>query len=95
MLPCVFHLLRSQRKMALLPELATLRLPPNAGSRIWPILQCENVFILPGVPQYFEGKLEVICSHFLSKRDLYTRKVVVGIDGEELEAEAMQAAVDQ
>lgn len=68
--------------MALLPELARLRLPPNSGSKLWPILQCENVFILPGVPQYFESKLDVITTHFLSRRPLHTRKIVVGSDGQ-------------
>lgn len=38
----------AQKSMALLPDLARLRVAPNAPSKVWPILQCENVFILPG-----------------------------------------------
>lgn len=34
--------------MALLPDLARLRVAPNAPPKVWPVLQCENVFILPG-----------------------------------------------
>jgi hypothetical protein len=37
----------------------------NDDVNAWPILQCENVFVLPGVPQFFEEKLDVICDHFL------------------------------
>jgi hypothetical protein len=46
---------------------------PNA----WPILQCENVFVLPGVPQFFEEKLGVICDHFLegAGRAIFSAKV--------------------
>ena len=66
--------------MALLPDLARLRTAPN-GNRLWPILQCENVFILPGVPQFFEGKMDTIVAHFLGQRPLYTRKIALAIEG--------------
>lgn len=66
--------------MALLPDLARLRVAPN-GPKVWPILQCENVFILPGVPQFFEKKIDTIVAHFLGKRSLFTRKIVLGVDG--------------
>ena len=36
-------------KMSTLPRGALLRQPPNAEES-WPILQCANVFVLPGVP---------------------------------------------
>jgi molybdopterin-biosynthesis enzyme MoeA-like protein len=65
--------------MALLPELAQLRIAP--GNELWPILQCENVFILPGVPTFFEAKVDTIATHFLGRRPLFTRKVVLGVDG--------------
>lgn len=69
--------------MALLPDFARLRVAPT-GPKIWPILQCENVFILPGVPQFFEQKMDTIVAHFLGKRSLYTRKIVLGVDGARL-----------
>ena len=58
----------------MLPELATLRVAP-ADANGWPILQCENVFILPGVPQYFEKKMSVITEHFLSGHAIAVAKV--------------------
>jgi hypothetical protein len=74
------HTSTGQKKMALLPDLARLRVAPN-GPKVWPILQCENVFILPGVPQFFENKMDTIVAHFLGKRLLFTRKIVLGVDG--------------
>lgn len=71
-------LTEGQKKMALLPELAQLRIAP--GNELWPILQCENVFILPGVPAFFEAKVDTIATHFLGRRPLFTRKVVLGVD---------------
>ena len=44
-------------RMANMPEGAEL--VRNARS-IWPTVQCENVFILPGVPQIFERKLDAL-----------------------------------
>ena len=51
------------RPLALLPERAVLRYAPlgvnnaNSGEN-WPVLQVENVFVLPGVPQYFKTKVK-------------------------------------
>ena len=49
----------------------------NDDVNAWPILQCENVFVLPGVPQFFEEKLDVICDHFLegAGRAIFSVKV--------------------
>lgn len=66
--------------MALLPDSVRLRVAPD-GPKVWPIVQCENVFILPGVPQFFEQKMDTIVAHFLGKRSLFTRKIVLGVDG--------------
>lgn len=33
------------------------------------------------VPQFFESKMDTIVGHFLGKRSLFTRKVVLGVDG--------------
>ena len=43
-------------KMSTLPRGALLRQPPNAEES-WPILQCANVFVLPGVPHLFLSKV--------------------------------------
>lgn len=49
----------------------------NDDVNAWPILQCENVFVLPGVPQFFQEKLDVICDHFLegAGRAIFSVKV--------------------
>lgn len=57
-------------KMAMLPELSKLRIAPVAGEAAWPILQTENVFILPGVPEFFQGKMTVIADYFLDSRPM-------------------------
>lgn len=56
--------------MAMLPELSKLRVAPLAGEKVWPILQTENVFILPGVPEFFQSKMAVIADHFLDSRPM-------------------------
>jgi len=66
----------AQLKMAMLPELAKLRVPED-DKDAWPILQCENVFILPGVPQFFEAKMNVITKNFLKSRFIASRKIVL------------------
>jgi molybdopterin-biosynthesis enzyme MoeA-like protein len=71
---CLLHLWLSQLKLAQLPELARLRVAPSDPGG-WPILQCANVFILPGVPQYFEAKMGAIVRHFLSGHAVYVGKV--------------------
>lgn len=62
--------------MAMLPELSKLRVAPLAGDRAWPILQTENVFILPGVPEFFQSKMEVIADHFLDSRPMVNNFMV-------------------
>lgn len=57
-------------KMAMLPELSKLRVAPLSGEKVWPILQTENVFILPGVPEFFQSKMTVIADHFLDPRPM-------------------------
>ncbi|CAM9334039.1 unnamed protein product [Chrysoparadoxa australica] len=75
------QLTEAQLKMALLPELSKLRMAPLAKPNMWPILQCENVFILPGVPQFFEQKMQVIAGHFLAgNKKFFVKKVVLSAD---------------
>lgn len=50
-------------------------------SKTWPILQCDNIFILPGVPQFFASKVKLIAKHFLIKQSVKeTRKIVLDVD---------------
>jgi len=65
-------------KMATVPELAELR---TVQQDDWPILQCANVFILPGVPQFFEKKMETIAAHFLQNGEpMAVRKLVMAAE---------------
>lgn len=67
---CAFLKRKNATKMAMLPELSKLRVAPLAGEKVWPILQTENVFILPGVPEFFQSKMAVIADHFLDSRPM-------------------------
>ena len=49
--------------------------PPPDVPLTWPILQCENVFVLPGVPHFFEEKIDMICEHFLKGQQMFEAKV--------------------
>jgi len=53
-------------KMCMLPRGAVLRAVPDEPDA-WPVLQCANVFVLPGVPTFFLAKLRTIVTHFLVK----------------------------
>ena len=48
---------------------------------VGPILQCENIFVLPGVPKFFAAKMELIVKYFMQKyRPLETRKIVLAVE---------------
>lgn len=50
-------------------------------NKTWPILQCDNIFVLPGVPQFFSSKVKLIAKHFLMKQSVKeTRKIVLDVD---------------
>lgn len=83
-------------KMASLPEHSVLRIPPtpinvdnsnekpsspNSGIQ-WPILQCDKVFILPGVPKFYIQKIDAIVDHFLVHygKISYRCKIILSID---------------
>lgn len=56
------ELTEAQVKMATLPQKAKLRyLSENPSD--WPVLQCSNIFILPGVPEFFEKKIENVAKY--------------------------------
>ncbi len=60
-----------QQKMATLPKSCVLRYLQEDGNNAspsdeWPILQCQNIFILPGVPSFFERKIKCVAAYLPS-----------------------------
>jgi hypothetical protein len=54
---------------------------PKSSVPEWPVLQCENIFVLPGIPQFFEKKMKIITQHFLKKRQVkYTKKIILNVE---------------
>lgn len=87
------RLSEAQIKMATLPSSAKLRYisknsdsddtdsAGNNKSNEWPILQCRNVFVLPGVPQFFEAKIENLASYLSTELERSeTFRVVLSVD---------------
>jgi FAD synthetase len=70
----------AQLKMATLPTIAKLRYlskDPND----WPILQCKNIFILPGVPEFFSKKIHNVAEYLSCQLErLPAYKVVLQVD---------------
>lgn len=57
----------------------------------WPVLQVDNIFVLPGVPQYYAAKIDIIVRHLLSRqRRQHIRKIVL-----DLEERALVSTLDQ
>eukprot|EP01032_Pedospumella_encystans_P020558 gene20558-23351_t len=58
---------------------STLNASPR--HRDWPVLQCENIFVLPGIPQFFADKMKLIVQHFLPKnKKPVVRKIVLDLE---------------
>ena len=74
------ELTEAQIKMSTLPECSKLRYLSNDQNE-WPVLQCRNIFILPGVPQFFEKKVELVASYLSTELERSVQfKVVLSID---------------
>ncbi|KAL7477951.1 hypothetical protein ACHAW6_003738 [Cyclotella cf. meneghiniana] len=59
------------RKMASIPSESTLRyLSTDPEKDEWPVLQCSNIFVLPGVPNYFQRQIEQLAAHLSSLETL-------------------------
>lgn len=75
------ELTEAQRKMATLPSRSKLRYL-SEDENDWPVLQCRNIFVLPGVPEFFASKIEAV-AHYVSS-DAMERsavyKVVLSVD---------------
>lgn len=78
----------AMHRQARLPKGALLRTPPESadGKKVWPVLQCRNVFVLPGVPRVFEQKVKTICDHFLvgALGRPHTRRVLLSVNEEKV-----------
>lgn len=59
----------AQRQMCLLPQGVMLLDDPTGASK-WPVLRMCNVFVLPGIPQFFRAKMDIISANFV--KGLYT-----------------------
>jgi len=74
------ELTEAQLKMATLPSGSKLRYlseDPND----WPVLQCRNIFVLPGVPEFFEKKIADVAGYLscqLERAPGY--KVILSVD---------------
>ncbi|KAL9185470.1 hypothetical protein ACHAXT_003247 [Thalassiosira profunda] len=51
-----------QRKMSILPKSSVLQYLAEDAEE-WPVLQCQNIFILPGVPTFFEKKINQLAAY--------------------------------
>ena len=87
-------LTQAQVKMATLPSNAKLRyISPDKDD--WPTLQCNNVFILPGVPQFFAKKIESLAVYLSSQLERSASyKVVLSVDENSI-VPVLNAVVDR
>jgi molybdenum cofactor synthesis domain-containing protein len=69
-------------KMAMVPEGAVLH---EAGDIRFPVVQVENVYLLPGIPQLFESKLTALLPRFAA--DPYYLRAIYTSAGESTIAE--------
>lgn len=73
-------LTEAQEKMATLPTYAKLRYL-SKDSDDWPVLQCKNIFILPGIPDFFSKKIENVAEYLACQMErLPAYKVVLQVD---------------
>ena len=73
-------LTEAQLKMAALPGGAKLRYLSD-DPEDWPVLQCRNIFVLPGIPEYFERKIQDVAGYLscqLERGPGY--KVILSVD---------------
>ncbi len=88
------ELTEAQRKMATLPANCTLRYLSD-NEQDWPVLQCRNIFVLPGVPEFFEKKVQSLASYLSTQLERsVTYKVVLSIDEASI-VDILNEAVDR
>lgn len=70
----------AQIKMATLPMSSKLRYLSD-NPKDWPVLQCRNIFILPGVPEFFAQKIGNVANYLSCQMQRGTTyKVVLSAD---------------
>ena len=70
----------AQLKMATLPGDSKLRYLSD-GPDDWPVLQCRNIFVLPGVPEYFEKKIQDVAGYLSCQLERGAGyKVILSVD---------------
>jgi molybdenum cofactor synthesis domain-containing protein len=77
-------------KMAEVPEGAQLN---EGGPMVFPTVQVENIYMLPGIPQLFEGKLLALKSKFAT--DPYFIRAIYTSAGEGKIAGLLDACLDR
>jgi molybdenum cofactor synthesis domain-containing protein len=77
-------------KMSLVPQGAVLNL---GGEIIYPALQVENVYMLPGIPQLFEAKLRALKDRFAT--DPYFMRAIYTSAPESAIAELLRACLER
>ena len=75
-------------KMAEVPEGAELIIDGRLG---FPTIKCENIYILPGIPELFEQKFEALSERFAA--DALHLRVVYTREGEGAIAEHLNATL--
>ena len=63
---------------AKIPVNSKLMFPP--GTNTYPVLQCDNIFVLPGVPHIFQKKMEQIVTHFIEPVKVVSKKLILMIN---------------
>lgn len=66
-----------QTKMAMLPESSVLQYLSDAKEE-WPVLQCQNIFILPGVPTYFQKKINDLAAYLPTASSKLAQAATIG-----------------
>lgn len=70
----------AQLKMATLPTNSKLRYLSEVPDE-WPVLQCRNVFVLPGVPEFFAKKIQNVAVYLSSQLERSVAyKIVLSCD---------------
>ena len=88
------ELTEAQMKMATLPANCTLRYLSD-NEKDWPVLQCRNIFVLPGVPEYFAKKVECLAAYLSTQLERSaTYKLVLSVDEPSI-VDALNAAVER
>ena len=52
------------------------------SSKEWPVLRCDNIFVLPGIPQFFANKMNLITKHFVktANKAIETHRIVLDVE---------------